>query len=65
MAIGSARPAAWLGGVLTTLRDPGARGSSHRTEFLAGLTTFVTMAYIVWLHSPPYVGVSGRRNIRP
>jgi xanthine/uracil/vitamin C permease (AzgA family) len=33
---------------MATLRDPGVRGSSHRTELLAWLTTFVTMAYIVW-----------------
>lgn len=38
-------------GILDTLKNPGLRGSSHRTEFIAGLTTFVTMAYIIFVNS--------------
>ena len=30
---------------------PARRGSTHRTEFLAGLTTFVTMAYIIFVNT--------------
>lgn len=31
--------------------DPTNRGSNHRTEFIAGLTTFVTMAYIIFVNT--------------
>jgi AGZA family xanthine/uracil permease-like MFS transporter len=31
--------------------NPTRRGSTHRTEFLAGLTTFVTMAYIIFVNT--------------
>lgn len=39
------------GSVLATLTNPAHRGSSHRTEFIAGLTTFVTMAYIIFVNA--------------
>ncbi len=38
-------------GVLGGLLRPEARGSSHRVEFTAGLTTFVTMAYIIFVNT--------------
>jgi AGZA family xanthine/uracil permease-like MFS transporter len=47
LAPATATPAPAKGGVLADLLNPARRGSSHRTEFLAGLTTFVTMAYII------------------
>ena len=31
--------------------DPTTRGSTHRIEFIAGLTTFVTMAYIIFVNT--------------
>ena len=31
--------------------NPASRGSTHRTEFIAGLTTFVTMAYIIFVNT--------------
>jgi adenine/guanine/hypoxanthine permease len=31
--------------------DPTTRGSTSRTEFIAGLTTFVTMAYIIFVNT--------------
>ncbi|HEX6540598.1 MAG TPA: NCS2 family permease [Ktedonobacterales bacterium] len=39
------------GGILATIMNPAHRGSSHRTEFIAGLTTFVTMAYIIFVNA--------------
>ncbi|HEX8995106.1 MAG TPA: NCS2 family permease [Ktedonobacterales bacterium] len=39
------------GGWLETVLNPSHRGSTHRTEFLAGLTTFVTMAYIIFVNT--------------
>ncbi|SRR5579875_166364 len=36
---------------LADLLHPARRGSSHRIEFLAGLTTFVTMAYIIFVNT--------------
>jgi len=41
----------WARGIVESMRHPEARGSSHRTEFLAGLTTFVTMAYIIFVNT--------------
>ncbi len=38
-------------GWLATTFDPTRRGSTHRIEFLAGLTTFVTMAYIIFVNT--------------
>ena len=38
-------------GILATLTNPAHRGSSHRIEFIAGLTTFVTMAYIIFVNA--------------
>ncbi len=38
-------------GWLETLLNPSHRGSTHRTEVLAGLTTFVTMAYIIFVNT--------------
>jgi AGZA family xanthine/uracil permease-like MFS transporter len=37
----------WLNQFFT----PSTRGSSHRIEFIAGLTTFVTMAYIIFVNT--------------
>lgn len=34
-------------------------GSNHRTEFIAGLTTFVTMAYIIAVNPSIMVGTTG------
>lgn len=39
------------GNFLATVTNPAHRGSSHRTEFIAGLTTFVTMAYIIFVNA--------------
>jgi adenine/guanine/hypoxanthine permease len=39
------------GGIFATVMHPELRGSSHRTEFIAGLTTFVTMAYIIFVNA--------------
>ena len=39
------------GSILDTVMNPTHRGSSHRTEFIAGLTTFVTMAYIIFVNA--------------
>ena len=38
-------------GIFADLLNPARRGSTHRTEFLAGLTTFVTMAYIIFVNT--------------
>jgi AGZA family xanthine/uracil permease-like MFS transporter len=40
-----------IGQTVANLRNPTRRGSSHRTELLAGLTTFVTMAYIIFVNT--------------
>lgn len=37
--------------IFATVTNPASRGSSHRTEFIAGLTTFVTMAYIIFVNA--------------
>jgi AGZA family xanthine/uracil permease-like MFS transporter len=44
------------GNILDTVMHPTHRGSSHRTEFIAGLTTFVTMAYIIFVNADIMVG---------
>lgn len=44
------------GNILNTVMNPSRRGSSHRTEFIAGLTTFVTMAYIIFVNTDIMVG---------
>lgn len=46
-ATGAPSSAGWL----ETLLNPSHRGSTHRTEFLAGLTTFVTMSYIIFVNT--------------
>jgi len=38
-------------GWLQRFFDPTTRGSTHRIEFTAGLTTFVTMAYIIFVNT--------------
>ncbi|MGZ3682107.1 MAG: solute carrier family 23 protein, partial [Ktedonobacterales bacterium] len=38
-------------GFIGNLLNPSRRSSTHRTEFLAGLTTFVTMAYIIFVNT--------------
>jgi len=47
----STATASRAGGILATIMNPGHRGSSHRIEFIAGLTTFVTMAYIIFVNA--------------
>src|SRR6185437_16517989 len=44
------------GNILSSVMNPSRRGSSHRTEFIAGLTTFVTMAYIIFVNTDIMVG---------
>src|SRR5690242_21706237 len=39
------------GSTFATIMNPSRRGSSHRIEFIAGLTTFVTMAYIIFVNA--------------
>lgn len=39
------------GSIFATIMNPKHRGSSHRIEFIAGLTTFVTMAYIIFVNA--------------
>ncbi|HEU0028058.1 MAG TPA: NCS2 family permease [Ktedonobacterales bacterium] len=39
------------GNFFADVMHPERRGSSHRIEFLAGLTTFVTMAYIIFVNT--------------
>src|SRR5579862_2039227 len=39
------------GGFFANVFNPARRGSTHRVEFLAGLTTFVTMAYIIFVNT--------------
>jgi adenine/guanine/hypoxanthine permease len=43
--------AARAGNFFADVMHPERRGSSHRIEFLAGLTTFVTMAYIIFVNT--------------
>lgn len=38
-------------GFFADVLHPARRGSSHRIEFIAGLTTFVTMAYIIFVNT--------------
>src|SRR5579885_3629059 len=38
-------------GFFADVLHPERVGSSHRTEFIAGLTTFVTMAYIIFVNT--------------
>ncbi len=38
------------GSWLSRFFNPALRGSSHRIEFIAGLTTFVTMSYIIFVN---------------
>lgn len=51
MATTKVAPQTPAGGLFGNLRNPARRGSTHRTEFLAGLTTFVTMAYIIFVNT--------------
>lgn len=44
------------GNIFSSVMNPSRRGSSHRTEFIAGLTTFVTMAYIIFVNTDIMVG---------
>lgn len=51
MATTKVAPQTPTGGFIGNMLNPTRRGSTHRTEFLAGLTTFVTMAYIIFVNT--------------
>ncbi|MGZ3680464.1 MAG: NCS2 family permease [Ktedonobacterales bacterium] len=51
MATTKVAPQTPLSRFIGNLLNPSRRGSTHRTEFLAGLTTFVTMAYIIFVNT--------------
>lgn len=47
----SATPVAPPANPLAAILDPVRKGSTHRIELIAGLTTFVTMAYIIFVNT--------------
>ena len=59
MATKVARPLSRMPVVPKAFSNPEARGTTHRTELIAGLTTFVTMAYIIFVNPSIMVGFPG------